>query len=580
MNLRAIRALSLALSFACLVGAPLAAAPRANGVVGSVGKISGVVVDPAGTPQMGATVLISSESLLEDSTFQILTNDRGRFSTDSLPAGLYSLKVTLAGFLPTIQQHIKVDAQHATLLQIVLGSVLSSLEQLRRQPDQSVAADDWTWVLRTAAANRSVLRWKDTSTAIDDVDAGQSASTEGTGLQSMRGQVDLTSGSDHPGSVADLADAPGTAFAYDVGLNGAGRLLVAGQYSYNDVSSAAGLAGEWLPSGSLGTGSVTTVVMREARLGPVGPTFRGLRLSHDDQLALGDRVSLRYGAEYLMAGFNGTTSALRPHVEMALQMARAWQIAMTLATSPWDDTTATENALQSTIDALDALPTLMVRNGRPTFENGAHEELAVKRTLGANSSITAAVFHDLSTHTAVIGRGEGEGDEFLQDYFSPAFAYDGGISSSAGMRVAYDRRLSDNLTTTVVYAYAGALAPDGNSAANLRDELSTQYQHSLAGRVTTTVPRLGTKLTVGYKWLSGSAVSRQDPYGESLYQLDPYLSMQIRQPLPNIFSCHMEVHADMGNLLAQGYVPVAQGDGYVVLVPSYRFVRGGLSLQF
>ena len=55
--------------------------------------------------------------------------------------------------------------------------------------------------------------------------------------------------------------------------------------------------------------------------------------------------------------------------------------------------------------------------------------------------------------------------------------------------------------------------------------------------------------------------------------------MEIRQPLPNV-SRHMEVQADVGNLLAQGYVPVTTGDRSLMLVPSYRFFKGGLSLQF
>ena len=42
----------------------------------------------------------------------------------------------------------------------------------------------------------------------------------------------------------------------------------------------------------------------------------------------------------------------------------------------------------------------------------------------------------------------------------------------------------------------------------------------------------------------------------------------------------MEVEADAGNLLAQGYVPVSTNRGQVVLVPSYRYFRGGLSFQF
>ena len=65
-----------------------------------------------------------------------------------------------------MEQHVEVNTEHATLLQIVLGSVFSSFEKLRRQPDQPVIADDWTWVLRTSAATRPVLRWQDDSVAL------------------------------------------------------------------------------------------------------------------------------------------------------------------------------------------------------------------------------------------------------------------------------------------------------------------------------------------------------------------------------------------------------------------------------
>ncbi|MGD1211869.1 MAG: carboxypeptidase-like regulatory domain-containing protein [Candidatus Acidiferrales bacterium] len=566
MSLRAIRCLSLA-GLVCLSALSLAAAPEA-------GKIAGVVVDPAGTPQMGATVVVSPEQLLSASPIQLLTNDHGRFSTAALPAGLYSIKVTLAGFLPAMEQHIQVDGEHATLLQIVLGSVFSSFEKLRRPADQQVAADDWTWVLRSAAANRAVLRWQDVS-----ADPAQNAA-EGSQTQPVHARLDLTSGADHPGSVSDLADSPATDFVYGIGVGAKGQVLMAGQFSYEDASSAAGLAAEWLPSGDAGVGPATTLLVRESRLGPAGPVFRGLRMSHDDQFSLGDLVSIRYGAEYLMAGFNGTTSALRPRGEVAVQVAPGWETSLTVAARPWQNGAAAGN-FESALQTLDALPTLLVRNGRPVFENGLHEEIAVNHALNQRADLSAAVFHDVSTHTAVMGRGGAGSADFLQDYFSEAFAYDGGSSSSTGARLAYRQKIADNLSATVVYSYAGALAPtDDPSAATLRDQLATRYRHSVAARATTTIPRLGTKLTAGYKWLSGPVVSQQDPYGESLYHLDPYLSMEVRQPLPNVFMCRVEVEADMGNLLAQGYVPVATGDGSVVLVPSYRFFRGGLSLQF
>ncbi len=569
MNLRSIRAMGLGF-FACLCALPVLAAPNA-------GKISGIVLDPAGTPQMGATVLVASETILAASPIRLLTNDRGRFSTDALPAGAYSIHVTLAGFLPVVEQNVQVDGQHATLIEIVLGTVFTSFEKLRRQPDQPVAQDDWTWVLRTSAATRSVLRWQDDPS----IGIAQQNPGETSGAQSAHGRFELTSGADHPGSIADIADAPGTAFVYDLGIGARSQLLMAGQYSYDDASSAAGLAAEWLPYGDTGTGPVTTLLVRESQLGPLGPTFRGLRMSHDDAFQLGDKVSVRYGAEFLMAGFNGTTSALRPRGEVAVQIADGWLASAIVATDPWQDTSIPENALQSTLNTLDAFPTLLVRHGRPVFENGFHEEAAIEHALGKRADLTASVFHDLSTHTAVIGRGSSSGPDFLSDYFSQAFAYDGGSSSSTGARLVYRERITDNFKTTIVYAYAGALAPDADSSARtLREQLQTRDRHSLAADVTTAIPRVGTKVTASYKWLSGSAVSQQDPYGESVYHLDPYLSLRIRQPLPSMIPGHMEVQADIGNLLAQGYVPVASSNGYVILVPSYRYFKGGLSLQF
>jgi len=50
--------------------------------------------------------------------------------------------------------------------------------------------------------------------------------------------------------------------------------------------------------------------------------------------------------------------------------------------------------------------------------------------------------------------------------------------------------------------------------------------------------------------------------------------------LPSFIPGHAELLADCGNLFAQGYVPLATPDGQVVLIPTYRFIRGGLSFQF
>jgi hypothetical protein len=569
VSLRTIRALGIGILLS-LSALPLAAAPNS-------GKLSGVVVDAEGTPQMGATVTVSSEQMFSASLVELLTNDRGRFSAESLPAGSYSIKVTLAGFLPAIEQHIQINSQHTTLLEIVMGSVFSSLEKLRRPADQPVASDEWVWVLRSSAATRPVLRWQDGDIVLD----GPPAQVEIAQKRSNHGRLDLTSGADHPGSVSNLADSPGTAFAYDMGVGSHGQLLMAGQFSYEGDSPSGGFVTEWLPSGELGVGSMTSIVMRESRLGPDGPTFRGFRMSHDNQFAVGNRVAVRYGSDYMMAGLVGTTMSVRPRGQVAVQLSSSWQASALVAASPWQDPDGPSSLLQSAMNSLDDFPTLLTRNGRPVLEGGLHEEIALERALTKKASVTAAVFHDRSSHTALFGRGSVSGPDFLQDYFSALFAYDGGNSSSLGARAVYQQKFSDNLSATLIYAYAAALTPtEGYSDADLRDDLSTRYRHSVAARLTTAIPHFGTKLSTSYKWISGETVSRQDAFGESLYHLDPYLSMEIRQSLPCFFPGHLEAVADFGNLFAQGYVPITTGDGRMVLVPSYRYFRGGFSFQF
>ena len=554
----------------CLLASPAMAA--------RAGRISGVVLDTAGTPQMGATVLLTRESALSVRSRRLLTDGRGRFSSEALPTGLYTIQVTLAGFLPAIDRNVRVKAEHPTVLQIMLGPVFSSLDALRRPAGESVSADDWTWVLRSSSATATVLRWQDAPIALGRA----SANVENTATdRPMQAGLMLSSGADRPGSIGDVPNSTATAVVYDLDLGARGHLLMAGQFSYDEAAASEGIAGELLPSGGPGTGPVSTILVRETRLGPAGPEFRGLRLTHDDQFMMGDRVSVRYGAELLAAGFEGTTTTLRPHGEVAVQITPTWQTSVTVATRPFDDGTS-QGEMQMAANALDAFPILLLHRGDPVFEDDLHEEVAVQHNLSSRADISAAVFHDSSNQTAVIGRGDRGGPDFLQDSFSAAFAYDGGASSSTGARVVYREKFSDDVSTTFVYAYAGALAPvdSADVSGPLRDRLATRYRQSVAGRVSAKLPYTHTKLSAGYQWLNGPAVSLQDAYGESLYHVEPYLSMQIRQPLPSAFPCHMEVQADIGNLLAQGYVQVATRDGYVVLVPSYRYIRGGLSLQF
>jgi len=540
------------------------------------GKLAGIVVDPTGTPQMGATVWVVAESAGSATTLELLTNQRGQFSTERLlPAGFYTVRVTLAGFLPAMERHVHISSNLTTLLKVQLDSIFASLDRLRRHPQPPVDPDEWKWVLRTSAATRPVLQWVDGEVVSD----GELPAGEAARQRRPRARLELTNGARRPGSVSNLADAPATAFAYDQKLGRQNRLLLAGQMSY-ERSAAAGIAITWLPAGSLAAGPETTLVLRQSKLGPAGPTFRGLRMEHSSGFALGDHFTLHYGAEYVLAGLGPATSWLRPRGELDARLSPNWRAAVLVASRPTDELRS--NELQSVLAELDTFPALLWRNGRPVLEGGWHEELAFERRLGPHASLAGAAFRDRAQHLAVFGRGPAPNPEFFQDFFSNGFLYDGGASSSWGTRMAYRQKLREDLDLTAVYAWAGALAlEDPTAAVDLRDVLRTRYRHSLAARVSGRLPHLGTRMAASYKWLSAPVVSRQDIFGETTYQLDSYLNLSIRQPLPGfLMSGKWEALADIRNLLAQGYVPVSSRDGQILLVPAFRSFRGGVSFQF
>jgi Carboxypeptidase regulatory-like domain len=551
------------------------------------GTVSGVVRDSAGIPQLGATVEMFSEAPGVLAARQFLTNTQGIFKGDKLAPGFYTVRVTLAGFLPSLERHIRISSNLTTVVRVQLESMFASVEQLRRPPANGAAEpDDWKWVLRSAPGLRPVLQWTE--------DSALSASTMvmETNTYYPHGRVELTNGARRPGSISSIGAAPGTSFAYDQPIDRYNRIVFAGQVSYDQDSPAGGLAAIWLPTGSSATGPQSTIVLREAKTGPQGPTFRGVRLDQTGSLTFGERFLLRVGGEYVLVGAGSSAWGVRPRLKLESRLASNWYLDLIYATLPNSgvpsDTLASDliggkapGNLSNALNQLDTFPALLWRNGRPVLENGRHEEMALEHKMGSRGVLQVAAFHDDNRDVAIYGRGvDLPSSEFIQDYYSKGFAYDGGSFSDWGARLALRQKITEDVEFTTVYAFAGALVPTGDADGMLREALRTMPRHSLAAKVSTKLPRTGTSLSTGYKWVSGTSVSRVDPYGESIYQISPYLYIGIRQPLPKFALGRWEANAECDNLFAQGYVPLSTPEGTVLLVPAFRSFRGGLSLQF
>lgn len=558
-----LRALLPALLFAiCIPPAAAAAAARSGN-----GRVGGIVV-AQGTPQLGATVIVTPEGRPGEAV-RLITNQRGLFRSDALLPGPYSVRVHLAGFLPAFRSRVLVTAGQITLLRIELGSLFSSIDRLRQGPPGSHTPGEWKWVLRSATLSRPVLRFSHGRVTVGGEGKHRS--------DALHGRAELTAGSLSAWSPANPQPVGSTSFLLDHGFSPTNRLLVAGSVGYQHAAASA-VAATWIRSAdALGTTTdSTTVIFRESQLTPDGPSFHGVEIDSHRQMRLSNRIEIDYGGQFVFASLVGTTSVVRPEAQVHVTINPAWTATFLLGSSPWSEGNPNPSR------ALDRFPTPVEDGGHLALDRPWHEELELTRRIKGGGSISAAAFHDSDAHTALFGRGAIAGSYTITDPYSNAFVYNGGRLDQWGARLGYTKTLSNHWKAAVVYAWSRMLAPDQNdlSADSLRRMINGQRRDSLGGRLFGRVERTGTELSAGYQWIDGTILTRPDPVGGTLYGVNPYLNVSVRQPLPNFLCCRIVAIVDVRNMLAQGYVHLDTGDGRIVVMPAARTIRGGFAVQF
>ena len=152
--------ITVSLLLAGLVCAPLVPVCNAGDLGNFSGLIAGIVRDPYGVPQMGASVTLLTPQ--DRALGRVRTDERGRFELTGLAPALYSVRVTLATFEPAVRRNLLVQPGMRSLLNVNLSTVFSSI-QLAYPPleNGNVMSEDWKWVLRTASEARPVMRFAD-----------------------------------------------------------------------------------------------------------------------------------------------------------------------------------------------------------------------------------------------------------------------------------------------------------------------------------------------------------------------------------------------------------------------------------
>lgn len=568
------------------------------------GALTGRVMDSGGVPQMGATVTLYNH--FERFVARSLTSDRGTFVFDSLLPDVYSVRVSLASFVPALKRDIAVQPGMRSFLAVNLTTLLSSVELVYLTPGQySVMSEDWKWVLRGSQATRPVLRF---IPGIDISDPKQSTS-RGDLFRDTHGVLKLSTGDSgvlaNAGNQADL----GTAFALATSVFGSNQVSLSGNVGYASHSGTptAGFRTTFSRD-TTGNSPEVNVTMRQVflptRIGGAllsgqnsgVPTLQTLAVTFVDRRQLNDEVMLEFGSSLESVSFLDRLNFVSPFARLRLGSVQsgAIELAYSSGAAPTEllrSDDANETELQHDINTLSLFPRVSLRGGATHVQRSQNFEVGYRRSIGKRTVSVSAYKEAISNATVnasvpVDYFGSGE---LLPDLATSTSVFNAGRLNRMGYNAAISEAVASYLNVTLAYGYSGGLRlSQANLATTDADEVRglfrRAWRHSLTTRVSGTAPASGTRYIASYQMTDYGSLN---PVHLSLTQranIEPGLNFYLRQPIPGfgtMFPGRLEATAEVRNALGQGYLTLfTPGGQRLLLVQSPRSFRGGVSLIF
>jgi hypothetical protein len=583
----------LVLGVACLA-APLVC--WAGEPVKLSGAIGGVVTNAAGDAQMGASVVLFDR--LERVFGRAYTDERGEFRFPALFPELYSVRVTLANFVPALKKDILVQPGMRAMLNVNLNTLFSSIQIAYPPLDKGTfMTDDWKWMLRTASSTRPVLRFIPDPLAKDPAPA-----SHGPVFSDTRGLLELSAG-DGPqvtgiGNQADL----GTAFALATSVFGNNHLELSGNVGYGAQTGVPVAA--FRTAYAVSGGPEISVTMRQLFLAGRGggtgaeaslPVLRSASASVDERTQLSDEATLQYGFTMDSVSFGDRVNYFSPYARLVYSLGDIGDLAFAYSSGNARPDLASrageESDLKQDLSSVGLFPRISVRSGRIRVQRGNEFELSYSRKLGSRR-VDVSAYRESVANAAlslVSPSGSYTGADLLPDLFTGNAIFNAGNYTSLGYTAALTQSVGQNLNATLMWgSMAGLTAGHEELVSGSPDELRSMIRASRRQAVTAgvsgTAPWTGTHIIASYQWLGDAGwVTLGNLYSMQSLRPAPGLNLYVRQPLPGLsmLPWRIEATADLRNLLAEGYLPLTAANGQqLLLVQSPRSFRGGLSFIF
>jgi hypothetical protein len=584
------------------------------------GAVSGLVTDSTGRPQPGAAVLLLNQQ--ERMLQKVYTDLSGNFSFGDLVPELYSVQVSMSSFVTASRQKVAVKPGMRSLLEVSLSRMFSSIQVVSTVPTPGgLMSDEWKWTLRADSAMRPVLRMfpEDASahSATASVPASSATVTPGpsTSASSARAAIFHDSSALVRISASDtaLTDAAadeadmGTQFAFATSLFDRSQVQVSGDLGYGSTTGQPAAAIRTTFSHEIAGGmpsvsftmrqmNAATRVGQSMMGGPTGdtlPMLRTLSVSMNDKMQLSDALSIQYGSELDTISFLNRMQYFSPwakvtyatphgHLDVVFTSGNA-QPGLSRGADDRSD------GLQSELAALSMMPRLSERDDQVKVQRGDNYEIGYSAISGAMEYRISGYHQYVSNSTLTIANPDASlfSGDLLPSMFASSALFDEGTISNSGYTVSATRTLNQNHKLTVAYGTLGVMTPDVDipirNAVNLREAMVDVNRGAVTVRSEGVLKKTGTRYVASYQYADLKSAVPMANYSTQPDRVEPGLNIAIRQPIPFLMGMagHVEATAEMRNLLAQGYLPLAMADGrQILIVNNPRVFRGGLAFIF
>lgn len=575
------------------------------------GNLVGSVVDSQGVPQMGATVQLLNK--YHQAIAKATSDSRGHFAFASLPEDLYSLRASLASFLPVSRDRVNVKAGLDSVLQIHLATLISSVELSYIIPS-SAMSEDWKWVLRSSNATRPVNRYLplDLPSSSESTPSGHNPIFTET-----HAALSLSGGDAGPLDADSSFSDFGTAFALSTQVFGKNRIQVSGSfgddgtistpaisisaiYSHNsgpnlgnppeitfNATQIAGLGTVNVPGGSSITGNPSRIALRTMSLS----LYETL-----DPLA---NLHLEYGVTGESVDYLQHTNRISPFARMTLDEGSVGQVLASYSDggrpdqllrhstdAPVSEEEDADSGAALSAGLLQRIPQISSRNGTLVLQRTRSYEVGYRKVAGSRTYAFSAFAENVND-----GRLSVAGDfsaqiapDILSDTLSRTAVYNTGRYRRTGYMGSVTQRWGAHVETGLAYGRMGAFQADLSQFSGTDPRFLRQRNARFASvNIKGVVPRLGTKVQADYGWIDSGTVMPRHTFTTQSGAGAPGLNIYVRQPVPTFLGLpgRLELTADLRNLLAQGYLPVNSGGGrQLLIVQAPQSVRGGLNFIF